>query len=72
MAGVRATHCDLNVAHDRSGLKFFPYTYTINGLITEDGTTLKGTESEGYKAGTAPIEPLSTNVPANCCGQLRR
>lgn len=72
MASIRATHCDLWVAHDRSGLKFSPYTYTINGLVTEDGTTLKGTEGEGYKAGTAPIEPLSTPVPKNCCGQLRR
>lgn len=72
MAGVRATHCELWTAHDRSGLKFYPYTYTMNGLITEDGTTLRGTEGEGYKAGTAPAEPLSTPTPANCCGQLRR
>ena len=44
----------------------------MNGLISEDGTTLRGTDGEGYKAGTAPIEPLSTDVPANCCGQLKR
>ena len=72
MASIRATHCELQTAHDRSGLKFFSYTYTMNGLISEDGTTLRGTDGEGYKAGTAPIEPLSSDVPANCCGQLKR
>lgn len=73
MASVRATHCDLWTAHDRSGLKFSPYTYVVlKGLVTEDGTTLNGTEGEGYKAGTQPVEPLSTAAPKNCCGQLKR
>lgn len=73
MASLRATHCDLHVAHDRSGLKFSPYTYVVlKGIVSEDGTTLRGREGEGYKAGTAPIEPLSTAAPKNCCGQLKR
>lgn len=73
MSSVRATHCELWTAHDPSGLKFTPYTYVcLKGIVTEDGTTLKGTEGEGFKAGTKPAEPLSTAAPKNCCGQLTR
>lgn len=73
MASIRATHCELWTAHDRSGLKFSPYTYVVmKGLVAEEGTTLRGTEGEGNKAGTTPIEPLSTAAPKNCCGKLGR
>ena len=74
MASVRATHCELWTADDKSGLKFTPYTYVVmHGIVDEEGTTLRGTEGEGDQAGTTQRGwALSTSAPKNCCGKLGR
>jgi hypothetical protein len=68
MGSARATHCELHTAHDKSGLKFTPYTYVVfTGNVTEEGTVLRGTEGQGARAGTEQGDwALSTATPKNC------
>lgn len=67
----RATSCSLHTSSHRTGLKFFPYTYLpFQGLYTEDGRLLRGTEGEASSSQTQ-IPALATAAPKNCCGSLR-